>query len=253
MLAIAIYEKNHMNEQTSASSEITTEVRHGIVKWGVKAAFGIIIYGLILFLSAGTLGWVWGWIFLGVLAIHLIAHPLLLLPRNPELLVEREKGFLDKEVRHWDKRLTSLAGGLMMLTWVVAGLDYRFQWTEELSLKYHLGGLLVTVLGYGIFMGAMTTNAFFSEGVRIQKERGHVVVTSGPYEYVRHPGYVGTILTSFGTPFLLGSLWAVVPAVVLAGVIVVRTGLEDRMLQEELAGYKEYAQQTQARLLPKVW
>ena len=110
-----------MNEHTP--SELTTEVRRGIVKWGVKATVGIIVYGLILFLSAGTLNWIWGWIFLGVLAIHLIAHPLLLLPRNPELLAEREKGFLEKEVKHWDKRLTSLAGGLMMFTWIVAGLD----------------------------------------------------------------------------------------------------------------------------------
>jgi protein-S-isoprenylcysteine O-methyltransferase Ste14 len=242
-----------MNEQMSSNREITTEVRHGIVKWGIKATVGIIVYGLILFLSAGTLTWIWGWIFLGVLAIHLVAHPLLLLPRNPELLAEREKGFLDKEVKHWDKRLTSLAGGLMIFTWVVAGLDYRFQWTGELSSMYHIGGLLITILGYGLFMWAMTVNAFFSEGVRIQKERGQVVVTNGPYEYVRHPGYVGTILTGLGTPLLLGSVWAVVPAIVLAGVMVERAWLEDRMLTEELAGYKAYAQQTQARLLPGVW
>ena len=213
----------------------------------------MVVYGLILFLSAGTVNWIWGWIFLGVLTLHLLAHPLLLIPRNPELLVEREKGFLATEVKPWDKRLTSLAGGLMMLTWVIAGLDYRFQWTGQLALIYHLGGLLVTILGYGIFMWAMTTNAFFSEGVRLQKERGHVVVTDGPYEYVRHPGYVGTILTSLGTPLLLGSIWAIAPGIVLAGVMVIRTWLEDRMLKEELVGYREYAQRTQARLLPMVW
>jgi len=162
-----------MNEQTSARSERTTEVQQGIVKWGIKATIGLIIYGLILFLSAGTLNWIWGWIFLGVLAIHLIAHPLLLVPRNPELLVEREKGFLAKEVKHWDKRLTSLAGGLMMLTWVIAGLDYRFRWTGQLALIYQLGGLLVTILGYGIFMWAMTTNAFLlPQRVDVLKQAG---------------------------------------------------------------------------------
>ena len=99
----------------------------------------------------------------------------------------------------------------------------------------------------------MTTNAFFSEGVRIQKERGHVVTTTGPYRYVRHPGYVGSILVHLGTPLLLGSLWALIPSGVLVVLFVMRTYLEDKMLMDELPGYKIYAQQTLARLFPGVW
>jgi protein-S-isoprenylcysteine O-methyltransferase Ste14 len=109
------------------------------------------------------------------------------------------------------------------------------------------------VLGWALFMWAMGANAFFSEAVRIQEERGHTVVTDGPYRYVRHPGYVGAILALFATPLLLGSLWALIPAGLATIGYVVRTALEDKTLQEELDGYTEYAQQTRYRLLPGVW
>lgn len=242
-----------MHEHSATWSKITPQVRRGIVKWLGKAVIGLVVYGLILFLSAGRWDWGWGWLLLGILAAHLAAHPLLLVPINPELLAEREKGFLGEKVKAWDKRLTSLAGGMMILSWLVAGLDSRWQWTGPIPLGYHLGGLLITILGYSLFMWAMTANAFFAEGVRIQAERGHAVATGGPYRYVRHPGYVGTILAHLATPFLLGSLWALIPGLALAGLFVGRTYLEDKTLQAELPGYNEYTRQTRYRLLPGVW
>jgi len=99
----------------------------------------------------------------------------------------------------------------------------------------------------------MASNAFFSEGVRIQEERGHVVATGGPYRYVRHPGYVGAMLAQLATPFLLGSPWAFVPGVGSVALYAVRTHLEDRTLIEELPGYREYARRIRYRLLPGVW
>ena len=99
----------------------------------------------------------------------------------------------------------------------------------------------------------MAANAFFSMVVRIQEDRGHAVATGGPYRYVRHPGYVGMMLSLLGTPLLLGSLWALVPAGLATCLYVVRTALEDRTLQEELEGYKDYAGQVRRRLLPGVW
>ena len=242
-----------MRENTSARHEPTPEVRGAITKWIVQATIGTAGYGLILFLSAGTLDWGWGWLFLGVLATTIVAHPLILIPINPELLAERQKGMWDKRVKSWDKWITGLTGGLMILSWVIAGLDVRFQWTGPLPLAYHVGGLLVTVLGYALFMWAMASNAFFSEGVRIQTERGHVVATGGPYRVVRHPGYVGSIASQLAAPFLLGSLWALLPSVLLAALFVVRAYLEDKTLMAELPGYKEFAQQTRHRLLPGVW
>ncbi len=233
--------------------EMSPAVRRDITKWVVQAALGWIGYALILFLPAGRLDWVWGWAQILILAAFLAAHPLLLIPINPELLAEREKGFRDEGVKRWDKWLAGLAASMLLPMWVVAGLDVRFQWTGPMPFLVHLGGLLANVLGYSLFMWAMVSNAFFAEGVRIQDERGHVVATGGPYRYVRHPGYAGAIVAALGTPFLLGSLWALIPAGIAAALYVLRTGLEDQVLMEELPGYQEYAQQTRQRLLPGVW
>lgn len=108
-------------------------------------------------------------------------------------------------------------------------MDNRLQLTGALPLGYHLGGLLAMDLGYALFLRAMACNTFFSEGVRIQTERDHSVTSSGPYHNVRHPGYVGAILSQEATPF------------------------EDKTLSEELPGYQEYARQTRYRLLPGAW
>jgi protein-S-isoprenylcysteine O-methyltransferase Ste14 len=243
-----------MNENASTRHKITPQVRRAIVKWIVQAAFGLVGYGLILFLPAGRLDWIWGWGLLGVLTAFMAAHPLILVPINPELLAERGKGIWDEGVKAWDKWVASLAGGVMPVTsWVIAGLDVRFHWTGPMPLATHVSGLLVNMLGLGLFLWAMASNAFFAEGVRIQTERGHVVATGGPYRYVRHPGYVGAILAQLATPFLLGSPWALIPSVASAALYAARTYLEDRTLMEELPGYKEYAQETHYRLLPGVW
>jgi protein-S-isoprenylcysteine O-methyltransferase Ste14 len=246
--------QNPNEPSTPSKSEISPETRRAIVKWIVQSALGLPAYGLLLFLVAGRLDWVWGWALLIVLAAFLAAHPLILIPINPALLAEREKGLGDKAVKAWDRWIAGLAAGLFpMASWVVAGLDVRLGWTEPLPLAYHVGGLLVMVLGFALFLWAMASNAFFAEGVRIQKERGHTVATSGPYRYVRHPGYTGAILSQMATPLLLGSPWAVIPTVASAALYVVRTYLEDRTLTRELPGYEVYAQQTRYRLLPGVW
>ena len=232
---------------------MTPEVRRGVRRWITRAAVGMLGYGVIIFLPAGRLDWIWGWAQFAVVVAVLAAHPLILIPLNPALLAEREKGIYDEGVKAWDKRLTSMAGGLMFLPWIIAGLDLRFGWSAPLPLGLHLGGLLVHALGYALFMWAMASNAFFSEGVRIQEERGHVVASGGPYRVVRHPGYAGAILSGLAAPFLLGSLWGLIPGVMTAVVFIVRTALEDRTLQEELPGYQEFARQTRWRLLPFVW
>jgi protein-S-isoprenylcysteine O-methyltransferase Ste14 len=99
----------------------------------------------------------------------------------------------------------------------------------------------------------MLTNEFFSRDVRIQEDRGHAVVSDGPYRLVRHPGYAGFIVATLATPLVLGSLWALIPAALATAGLVVRTALEDRTLKEELDGYREFAQQTRYRLLPGIW
>ena len=232
---------------------MTPEVRHSVIKWIAQAALGAVGYAAVIFLSAGTLRWVWGWVMVIIIALVLIAHPLLLIPLNPELLAERQKGARDQGVKRWDKVITTLLGAAMLLVWIVAGLDYRWGWTGPLPLWVHLGGLLFVLLGYALFLWAMVSNAYFSEGVRIQTERGHAVVTGGPYRFVRHPGYVGVIVTHLAMPFLLGSWWALLPAAAVALLCLRRTALEDRTLLAELPGYATYAAQTPYRLLPRIW
>lgn len=234
-------------------SRITPQVRREIIKWIVQAALGWVAYGLILFLAAGRVDWIWGWVQLIVLAAFMAGHPLLLIPINPELLAEREQGFRTEGVKRWDKYIASVAAGMLLPMWVVAGLDVRFHWTGVMPIGLHVGGLVANALGYALFLWAMVSNAFFSEGVRIQTERGHAVATIGPYRYVRHPGYAGAIVAAIATPFLLGSLWGLIPAILSATLYVVRAGLEDETLLEELPGYQEYAQQTRYRLLPRLW
>jgi protein-S-isoprenylcysteine O-methyltransferase Ste14 len=242
-----------MNSKPPDSQPITPPVRRAVARWAVRTAVGTVIYGLLIFLPAGTTSWVWGWVFLAVLVAVMVAHPLVMVPANPEVLVEREKGLWNEGVKPWDKAITTAAGGLMPLPWIVAGLDLRFQWTAPLPLGVHLGGLLVTVLGYALFLWAMASNPFFAQGVRIQAERGHAVAAGGPYRVVRHPGYAGTILTQLAVPFLLGSPWALLPGGLSAALFVVRTRLEDKTLMEELPGYGDFARRTPARLLPGVW
>jgi protein-S-isoprenylcysteine O-methyltransferase Ste14 len=244
-----------MNQQTTSTRpKMSPETRREISKWIVQAALGWVSYGLILFVSAGTIAWVWGWLLLIVLGIFLAAHPIILIPINPDLLVEREKGLREKGVKTWDRWIAALAGGVFpMVSWIVAGLDFRFGWTEPLPLTVHLGGLLGMVLGFALFLWAMAANAFFAEGVRIQTERGHTVATGGPYRYVRHPGYSGAILAMVASPVLLGSPWSLIPAIISAALYVVRTALEDKLLKAELPGYEEYARRTRYRLVPGVW
>jgi protein-S-isoprenylcysteine O-methyltransferase Ste14 len=243
-----------MNGATSAKPKMPPETRRAIIKWIVQAAAGWVGYGLILFVSAGTVDWVWGWVMLTVIAIFLAAHPIILIPINPALLAEREKGLRDRGVKSWDRWIAVLAGGVFpIVSWIVAGLDFRFGWTEPLPLAVHLGGSLVMVLGFALFLWALASNAFFAEGVRIQTERGHTVATGGPYRYVRHPGYSGAMLAMVASPILLGSPWALIPALISAALYVVRTSLEDKMLKVELPGYDEYARRTRYRLVPGIW
>lgn len=220
-----------------------------IVRRMVQVVVQFLVLVAILLVAAGRLDWVWVWAYFGVGATVLVVN-MLVLPR--EVIVER--GQARKEgVKGWDKAVSVFTAIAALGVPIVAGLDERWGWSPQLGLAIHIVGLIFIALGQGLFTWAMTANRFFSTMVRIQEERGHAVASSGPYRYVRHPGYVGYITAAFATALALGSLWALVPAGLGLCAFVVRTALEDRTLQEELAGYKEYAQQVRYRLLPGVW
>ena len=231
----------------------TRRAQGAIYRWAVRSILGLALYGLILFGSAGRLDWIWGWVFMGILLILMVAPPVLLAREHPDLLDERGKSLRQAGAKRWDRVLSVAVGGLMICEWLLAGFDVRFGWTKNLPPGIHLVGLGAVLLGHGIFLWAMASNPFFTSLVRIQVERGHRVETGGPYRFLRHPGYAGSILTQLATPCLLGSLWALAPGFLAAVLFVLRTSLEDRTLRQELPGYDDFAARTKWRLLPGVW
>jgi len=222
-----------------------------IVRWLVREFMGVVIVGVVLFLAAGTMVWPMGWALVGVYLVWVCANALVLIPHSPELIAERlgpKKG-----ARIWDTAIVSVLGIATIGRLVVAGLDMRFGWTTGITLPFQMIALLIAVLGYALGVWALAVNAFFSQIVRIQEERGHTVVTDGPYRFVRHPGYVGVILFELAVPMMLGSLWALVAGGLIALLIVIRTALEDSTLLAELDGYQDYAKRVRYRLVPAVW
>jgi protein-S-isoprenylcysteine O-methyltransferase Ste14 len=192
------------------------------------------------------------WVYIGLSLGMIAVLALILVSRSPDLIAER--GQIKADAKGWDKVLATLAGLVgPLVTLLVAGLDKRFGWSSQIALAAQLAALVFTALGYGLLIWAMASNRFFSSVVRIQRERGHTVVSGGPYRYVRHPGYVGMIIAWLGTPVMFGSLWALLPAALTVVVVVIRTALEDRTLRDELDDYQAYAQRVRYRLLPGVW
>ncbi len=238
----------------SSGQKISPAARRGIMTWIAKAGVGLVLFALVLFLPAGRWDWGWGWLFLGLFAAAGAANVILLGRINPALLAERSKGLREKGAKGWDQVVTGLAVGLLpLLSWLVAALDERFDWSPALPLGLHLAGMVSFGLGWGVVLWAMASNAFFTTTVRIQKERGHTVQTGGPYRWVRHPGYLGAIIYQLATPFLLGSWWSLLPMLPAVALLVLRTAWEDRLLRAELEGYPAYARRVRCRLVPGVW
>ena len=136
---------------------------------------------------------------------------------------------------------------------IVAGLDHRYNWYPEFPLWLTVIGFIMIALGYAFAAWAVAENRFFSSVVRIQTERGHVVCDTGPYRFVRHPGYVGNIIPLFGIVLALDSVWTLLPALVATIISIIRTVLEDRTLLEELSGYSDYKQRVRYRLIPGIY
>jgi len=214
----------------------------------------VLLLPAVIFLAAGTLRWPNGWVYYGLTAAAALVSRAIVALVHPDLLAERGQSQRAEDVKSWD-RLLSFCVGLLapMVVLIVTGLDKRWSWSPLLPSWVATVAVAVFVLSYAFSTWAMVTNRFFSGVVRIQKDRGHHVVTNGPYRIVRHPGYTGGAIAMIGAPLLLGSLWALIPAAAYVILIVVRTMLEDRTLQEELPGYREYAQRTRYRLLPGLW
>jgi protein-S-isoprenylcysteine O-methyltransferase Ste14 len=235
---------NSSMEQTEATSGTSDAVAKRMRQ--VVGQFLFIF--VILFITSGRLNWVWLWAYVGV-GICLLAFNSRVVPRE----VAAERGQPGEGVKSWDRTLAGLGALATLGVLILCGLDERFGWSPPLGTAVHLFGLVLLVLGQLLFTWSMVSNPFFSTLVRIQVDRSHTVASSGPYRYVRHPGYVGYIAFTLATPLIFGSVWALVPAAITGILMVIRTALEDRTLRDELEGYREYSQRVRYRLLPGIW
>ncbi len=212
----------------------------------------IAVFGVVLFVAAGRLDWNRAWLYLAVVLVAETLSEAVVLVLNPEVL-NRRGSMMRSGTKAFDRVFMVLWTPMAFLTAAVAGLDTgRFGWSSLPSEAVYLG-VALTALGYVIGTWAMAVNAYFEPTVRIQRERGHTVVASGPYRVVRHPGYAGAMLGGLAAPLILGSAWMFVPSAGVALLFVARTALEDKTLQEELPGYVDYTQNSPYRLLPGVW
>ena len=216
-------------------------------------AYLVLAPGL-LFLFAGTLRWTMAWVYVLLLLAFTLGGRLAAWRRFPDLLAERGSFTHARDVKPWDRGLVLVIGllGPAALS-VVAGIDHRFAWPPPVPQALQVLGLAGLIAGYALGTWAMLSNRFFSAVVRIQTDRGQHVVTSGPYRFLRHPSYAGGLLACLAMPLMLDAVWALAPAGLISLVLIVRTSLEDRVLIEELPGYRQYAAATKHRLLPGVW
>ena len=220
------------------------------VKRIVALVLAVTGYGSLLFLAAGSLDWWQAWVYLCLQLVILTAMLILMATKNPELIPARGKRHAD--TKKFDRILLSFYVPLPIIMLVVAGLNMRYEW-GSLPEVWSRVGLVLLVLGTLPSAWAISLNPHFEATVRIQEDRGHRVISSGPYRYLRHPGYLSVILTSTATPLLLGTPWAFLPVGAIFLVILIRTALEDRVLRRELPGYQEYARRVRWRLVPGIW
>jgi len=210
----------------------------------------VLLFALILFVPAGRTDWPLAWVYIGIVVSYIGVLWLLLERHNPELIDRRKR--IGKGTKTWDKFWLALFGPVMYGVYIVAGLEVR-SGVPGLPIFLWPLGLVLFSGGFAFLTWSMLVNPFFEKSVRIQTDHGHKVVDSGPYAFVRHPGYVGLVGWMLGTPLMLASAWSFAPAALAIVGVIIRTSLEDRTLREELDGYTEYASRVRFRLLPHVW
>ena len=216
---------------------------------GLTIAAMVIVFAGFVLMHAHRLGWKLGGIYVGIVVAAWMINLVFLRLLNPELIGRRVFG---KWAKTWDKVWAVLFVIATISIFVVADIDTTDGVSSAPGAAWLLG-YAVFVLGWTLFAWSMVVNPFFEKAVRIQINHGHRVIDRGPYVYVRHPGYVGFVGCILSTPLLLASAWAFLPALIAVILIVIRAGLEDRILHAELTGYTEYAARVRFRLIPGVW
>lgn len=213
-----------------------------------------LVYALFPLLVVGRWDWIPGWVYAALMLFSTIGSRVLAARKNPGILAERAHSLTAPGVKAWDKKLVPLVGLFgPLLTLLVSTLDARFGWSPALAGWVGPAALAILTLSLLFSTWAFLENKFFSGTARIQTEHGHHVIDSGPYHLIRHPGYASACWMYLVIPPYFGSLWGLIPALGLIAVFILRAALEDKTLQEELPGYREYAQKTRYRLFPGIW
>ncbi len=232
---------------------MTMDVRSAVIKQASVSTVLLTVMMAVFYVSAGRTDIPRSWLLFSVSFVNFVGSALVLAWYNPELLMQRLT-IRRKDSKAWDEVLMRASNlTVLLLVPAVAGLDVgRYGWSS-LGVQYAVLGLIMMAASSALINWAMIENPHFEPTVRIQKDRGHRVVSTGPYGIVRHPGYLSGILWAFSIPLVIGSLYAFVPVALYSALMILRTHLEDRTLHEELTGYLEYAEKVRYRLLPGIW
>ncbi|RPH32140.1 MAG: isoprenylcysteine carboxylmethyltransferase family protein [Bacteroidales bacterium] len=227
-----------------------------LTKYGIRSFLApirwIIVTGLVFFLASGEIIILRAWIYIVIYAIGGLIIGIMLLKKSPKLLNDRGK--MQEGTKQFDKYvlLTYFLFAIVM-TPFVAGIDRRLNLTELLPFFYLYIGIVLYIFSATFSIWPMLHNPFFEGTIRIQKEKNHNVINTGPYKIVRHPGYLGMLIGSISLPLALGSILAFIPLVIMIILIFIRTYYEDTTLQKELTGYSEYCKEVKYRLIPFIW
>jgi protein-S-isoprenylcysteine O-methyltransferase Ste14 len=223
-----------------------------MTKWLFQSLAWIVALGALLFVPAGTLHWPAAWIFLGFMAAVGLVFGLWLAKNDPALLAERMSSPIQPDQPAADKKII-LAFGMSVLIWFIAtGLDHRFH-GSQMPLALQVLGLALLTLSSAFIMWVFHENSFAAAVVKVQAERGHHVISSGPYAFARHPMYSGAVLFMLGIALLLGSWWGTALSPVFAILFGIRTRIEEDTLISGLPGYADYAARVRYRLVPGLW
>jgi protein-S-isoprenylcysteine O-methyltransferase Ste14 len=234
------------------SNNAAAKTQKGVLTWVTQILVMTLITGIVLFLTAGRINWIGGWAFLGLNLLTQVISAIILIPRQPDMLAERTQA--GSNTKRWDRFFApaiTIFGTFAII--ITAGLDARFAWSGPIDPALWVSAVVLAFACQMFVLWAMASNRFFSTTVRIQQERGHQVVESGPYRIIRHPGYAGSVLYTLLIPLVLGSYWTYIPALLTVCLIVVRTSFEDQALKNELPGYADYASRVPHRLVPGLW
>ncbi len=212
-----------------------------------KFICGLLVVALLVFLPAGSLNYIRGWAFMSILFIPIFILGTVLLINAPDLLKKRLEY---KEEQNAQKGVVAFSGLIFIIGFIVAGLDFRFGWSK-VSMFVTIIAVLIFLVSYGLYAEILRENAYLSRTVNVQE--GQEVIVSGLYGIVRHPMYSVTIWMFLAIPLVLGSWWSFLCFLPYIAVIVIRIQNEEKLLTEELKGYREYKTKVKYRILPFVW